>query len=158
MAGASTCSDHLSLVMSRFEARLVTLEPSRPGAGPAGRALAVVAGAGRTNVKTRDWSRRKLVQESAGGQIWLLQAILDTLVESLARIAKQRHLVETRFEVLRRCFEKPNLMRAGRYDHVHVRCRLVVACWLSVWSRFGVVLRPELVSAVSPVFSVTTFL
>ncbi|KZV16324.1 hypothetical protein F511_26302 [Dorcoceras hygrometricum] len=49
MAGASTCSDYFSLVRPRFEARLVTLEPSGPGGGPSGRALAVVAGAWRTN-------------------------------------------------------------------------------------------------------------
>ncbi|KZV53666.1 plasma membrane ATPase 1-like [Dorcoceras hygrometricum] len=48
MAGASTCSDHFSLVSPWFEPRLVTLEPSRPGGGPVGRAPAVVAGAGRT--------------------------------------------------------------------------------------------------------------
>ncbi|KZV30181.1 hypothetical protein F511_43568 [Dorcoceras hygrometricum] len=64
MAGASTCSDHFSMVRSRFEARSVTLEPPGPGGGQAGRAPAVVAGAGRTNVKTGDWSRRQLVQES----------------------------------------------------------------------------------------------
>ncbi|KZV35787.1 hypothetical protein F511_41113 [Dorcoceras hygrometricum] len=64
MAGASTSSDLFSLVRSRFEARSVTLEPSGHGGGPAGRAPAVVAGAGRTNVKTGDWSRRQLVQES----------------------------------------------------------------------------------------------
>ncbi|KZV57230.1 hypothetical protein F511_03474 [Dorcoceras hygrometricum] len=52
MAGASTCSDHLSLVRSRFEAWSVTLEPPGHGGGPNGRDLAVVAGAGITNAKT----------------------------------------------------------------------------------------------------------
>ncbi|KZV26323.1 hypothetical protein F511_38702 [Dorcoceras hygrometricum] len=112
-----------------------------------------------------------------GGQIWLSQAILDTLVESLVRIAKRRHLGETRFErnqlrceiwkceswlvgnwiVVRRRFEKPNLMRAGRYERVHVRRRLVVARWLSVWSRSGVVLRSELVSAIKRKFSLNWY-
>ncbi|KZV40746.1 hypothetical protein F511_30689 [Dorcoceras hygrometricum] len=54
MAGASTCSDNFSLVRSRFEARSVMLEPPRPEGGPSGRAPAGVAGAGRTNEKTRD--------------------------------------------------------------------------------------------------------
>ncbi|KZV45745.1 hypothetical protein F511_41815 [Dorcoceras hygrometricum] len=62
MAGASTCSDHISLVRSRFEARSVTLEPPGPGGGPVGRAPAVVSGAGITKVTTGDWSRRQLVQ------------------------------------------------------------------------------------------------
>ncbi|KZV21081.1 hypothetical protein F511_35462 [Dorcoceras hygrometricum] len=52
MAGASTCSDQFSLVSQRFEPRLVSLEPSGPGVGPAGSAPPVVAGAGRTIVKT----------------------------------------------------------------------------------------------------------
>ncbi|KZV42580.1 hypothetical protein F511_32640 [Dorcoceras hygrometricum] len=62
MAGAPTCSDHCSLVRSRFEPRSVTLEPPGSGGGPARRDLAVVAGTGRTNAKTRDWSRQQLVQ------------------------------------------------------------------------------------------------
>ncbi|KZV26704.1 hypothetical protein F511_14490 [Dorcoceras hygrometricum] len=54
MAGASTCSDHISLVRSRFEARSVMLEPPVPGAGPVRRALAVVAGAGTTKLKPHE--------------------------------------------------------------------------------------------------------
>ncbi|KZV38238.1 carotenoid 9,10(9',10')-cleavage dioxygenase 1-like [Dorcoceras hygrometricum] len=64
MAGASTCSDHFSLVRSRFEASSVTLESYGPGGGSDGMAPVVVAGGWRTNVKTGDWSRRQLVQES----------------------------------------------------------------------------------------------
>ncbi|KZV44036.1 hypothetical protein F511_16597 [Dorcoceras hygrometricum] len=41
-------------------------------------------------------------------------------------------------------------MRADRYERVHVRRRLVVARWLSVWSRSGVVLRSELLSVKTP--------
>ncbi|KZV19396.1 hypothetical protein F511_04257 [Dorcoceras hygrometricum] len=52
MAGASTCSDQFSLVRQQFEPRLVSLEPPRPGGGPEGRALVVVAGAWRKIVKT----------------------------------------------------------------------------------------------------------
>ncbi|KZV36614.1 hypothetical protein F511_35302 [Dorcoceras hygrometricum] len=58
MAGAPTCSDQLSLVSQRFEPRLVSLEPPGPVGGPVGRALALVAGVGRTNEKTSRWSRR----------------------------------------------------------------------------------------------------
>ncbi|KZV33785.1 hypothetical protein F511_30297 [Dorcoceras hygrometricum] len=57
MAGASTCSDQLSLVSQRFEPRSVRLGPSGPGGGPTGRAPAMVAGSGRTNVKTVRCSR-----------------------------------------------------------------------------------------------------
>ncbi|KZV54688.1 hypothetical protein F511_43051 [Dorcoceras hygrometricum] len=46
--------------------------------------------------------------------------------------------------VVRHRFEKPNLVRAGRYERVHMRRRLVVARWFSVWSRSGVVLRSAL--------------
>ncbi|KZV49171.1 hypothetical protein F511_04440 [Dorcoceras hygrometricum] len=48
---------------------------------------------------------------------------------------------------MRRRFEKPNLVRAGCYERVHVRRHLVVSCWYGVESRSGVVLRSELVSA-----------
>ncbi|KZV24551.1 hypothetical protein F511_39644 [Dorcoceras hygrometricum] len=48
MAGAFTCSNPFSLVSPRFEPRSIKLGPAGPEGGPAGRALAMVVGAGST--------------------------------------------------------------------------------------------------------------
>ncbi|KZV46874.1 DNA-directed RNA polymerase II subunit A [Dorcoceras hygrometricum] len=58
-AGVSTCRGSFSLFGPWFEVRSVTFEPTRPGGGPIGRALALVSGEGRTNANTSRWSRRR---------------------------------------------------------------------------------------------------